>query len=109
MAQDRLGQMDFFRRRGRGTLAEVLGPTYLPSDIAHQTLDLARIADREVDLLDSDTAATLGAFVAGINLWLDRASASLPIEFDLLSYRPTPWSISDVIVALRGFWWSLNG
>ncbi|HLZ07908.1 MAG TPA: penicillin acylase family protein, partial [Chloroflexota bacterium] len=26
-----------------------------------------------------------------------------------LDYEPEPWTIADVLVALRGFWWSLNG
>ncbi|HLZ10296.1 MAG TPA: penicillin acylase family protein, partial [Chloroflexota bacterium] len=40
MAEDRLWQMDAFRRRGKGTLAEVLGASYLASDITHRTIDL---------------------------------------------------------------------
>lgn len=109
MAQDRLWQMDFFRRRGLGTLAAILGPSYLSSDVTHRTLDLERIAEREVGLLDESTAATLGAFSSGVNRWLESAAGNLPIEFDLLDYQPEPWTARDVIVALRGFWWSLNG
>jgi len=67
MAQDRLWQMDCFRRRGQGRLAELLGPEHLVSDITHRTLDLERIALGEVERLDAATAATLAAFVAGIN------------------------------------------
>jgi penicillin amidase len=109
MAQDRLWQMDFFRRRGRGTLAEVLGPAYLQSDVAHRTLGLDRMAESEASRIDLDTAAVLEGFVAGINRWLDQARGNMPIEFDLLNYEPGPWSVADVLVALRGFWWSLNG
>lgn len=109
MAQDRLWQMDLFRRRGLGTLAAVLGPAYLASDVVHRTLGLDGIAAREVGLLEDDTAHVLRAFVNGINRWIDAAGDNLPIEFDILDYRPEPWSVRDVIVALRGFWWSLNG
>jgi penicillin amidase len=109
MAQDRLWQMDLMRRRGLGTMAEVLGPTYLPSDVAHRTLGLDRVAAREAERLEASTARVLAAFVAGINRWLEGAGDNLPIEFDLLEYRPAPWTPRDVIAALRGFWWSLNG
>ncbi|HVC31949.1 MAG TPA: penicillin acylase family protein [Chloroflexota bacterium] len=109
MAQDRLWQMDFFRRRGDGRLAEVLGESYLHSDVVHRTIALDRIATREVDLVDERTRAALDAFVAGINRAIDAASAELPIEFAILGYRPAAWIARDVIVSLRGFWWSLNG
>src|SRR5687768_6262539 len=38
MAQDRLWQMDRLRRRGLGRQAEILGPAYVASDIAHLTV-----------------------------------------------------------------------
>ena len=109
MAEDRLWQMDLMRRRGLGTMAAVLGPAYLPSDVAHRTLGLDRVAAREAEVLADSTARALAAFVAGINRWLESAGDKVPIEFDLLGYRPTPWTPRDVIAALRGFWWSLNG
>ena len=109
MAQDRLWQMDLFRRRGLGRLAEVLGPAYLGADVTHRTLALDRIAAREVELLDEPIHAVLGAFVAGVNRAIEVALPDLPIEFHLLGYEPEPWTARDVIAALRGFWWSLNG
>ena len=39
MAEDRLWQMDRLRRRALGRQAEILGPTYVASDIAHLTVD----------------------------------------------------------------------
>lgn len=109
MAQDRLWQMDLFRRRGLGTLAAVLGPSSLSSDRAHRILGLDRIAAREVGQLDEQTAAVVGAFVDGVNAWIEAGDDYLAIEFAILDYRPDPWSTRDVIAALRGFWWSLNG
>src|SRR5262249_16767580 len=91
------------------TMAEVLGPAYLPSDVAHRTLGLDRVAAREAEVLADSTARALAAFVAGINRWLESAGDKVPVEFDLLGYRPIPWTPRDVIAALRGFWWSLNG
>ncbi len=51
----------------------------------------------------------LRAFVAGINRAIEEAGHNLPVEFNLLGYRPEPWSVADVLVAIRGFWWQLNG
>ncbi|MGH2461802.1 MAG: penicillin acylase family protein [Chloroflexota bacterium] len=109
MARDRLWQMDCFRRRGDGRLAEVLGHRYLDSYVAHRTLGLDRIATREADRIDERTRAILEAFVAGINRAVEVMGEDLPIEFEILDYRPEPWQVRDVVVGLRGFWWSLNG
>ncbi|HEY0421562.1 MAG TPA: penicillin acylase family protein, partial [Acetobacteraceae bacterium] len=46
MAQDRLWQMDRLRRRALGRQAEVLGPAYVASDIAHLTVGIDLIAER---------------------------------------------------------------
>src|SRR5512134_1073901 len=43
-AQDRLFQMDFARRQGEGTLAELLGPSALASDVQLRTLGVRRAA-----------------------------------------------------------------
>src|SRR5689334_24894096 len=42
MGQDRLWQMDFFRRRGQGRLAEILGADHVMADVTHRTLGLDR-------------------------------------------------------------------
>lgn len=109
MAHDRLWQMDIFRRRGLGRLAEVLGPEYLSADITHRTLMLDHIAERDVPLLDEPTADILAGFVAGVNRGIETLVQYLPIEFAILEYEPEPWTVRDVLAAARGFWWSLNG
>ena len=38
MAQDRLFQLDYLRRKGLGRLAEVLGPEGLPLDLVARTV-----------------------------------------------------------------------
>src|SRR5262245_61262146 len=47
VAQDRLFQLDYLRRRGRGRLAEVLGTEAFDYDLLVRTIDLAGIAERE--------------------------------------------------------------
>ncbi|WP_374448496.1 penicillin acylase family protein [Stella sp.] len=109
MAQDRLWQMDRLRRRALGRQAEVLGPKYLASDIAHRTVGIDRIAAWQPARIDGETHAAVAAFVAGINRQIDRFGADLPIEFRLLGYRPEPFTVGCVVAIARGIWWSLNG
>ena len=109
MAQDRLFQMDYLRRKGLGRLAEVLGPGSLPMDVVARTVGLNRIARRELERLPGETRAILEAFAAGVNAWIEQCGDRLPIEFDLLDYRPEPWSPVDSLAIEGEFRWYLTG
>ena len=109
MAQDRLFQMDYLRRKGLGRLAEVLGADGLPLDIVARTVGLNRIAEAEWSQLPGQTRDALEAFAAGVNGWIAECGEQLPIEFDLLDYRPHPWSPLDSLAIECEFRWYLTG
>jgi penicillin amidase len=108
-AQDRLWQMDRMRRRALGRQAEILGPDYIASDIAHLTVGIDQICERESTSLDEATHRLISAYVAGINRQIELFGRNLPPEFQLLRYAPEPFTIRDVVAIARGIWWSLNG
>jgi penicillin amidase len=109
MAEDRLWQMDWLRRRALGRQAELLGPAYVQSDLMHRSVGIAEIADREGEQTDPPTRAILESFVAGINRYIDQCEADLPTEFKLLEYEPEPFTVRDSLAILRAQFWSLNG
>jgi penicillin amidase len=109
MAQDRLWQMDRLRRRALGRQAEILGPGYVASDIAHRTVGIDQIADRDAAAMDDATRRIVDAFVGGINRQIAVARTALPIEFELLDYDPENFTVGDIVAIGRGIWWSLNG
>jgi len=109
MAQDRLWQMDRMRRRALGRQAEILGAAYVPSDIAHLTVGIDQISEREAGALDEVTHCVVGSFVAGINRQIEIFGRNLPPEFQRLDYAPEPFTVRDVVAIARGLWWSLNG
>lgn len=80
--QDRLWQIDLYRRIGAGRLAEIAGRTGLPTDRFIRTMGLRRVGEEEAAGLDAEVRAPLEAFCAGVNAAaVDR---SLPAEFQLL-------------------------
>lgn len=98
-ARDRLWQIDLWRRRGLGRLAEVFGPSQVRRDRAAR-LFLYR-GDMRGEWLSygSDAKRVTTAFVAGINAFVEltRMNPSLlPREFQELGYEPEPWSPSDI-------------
>jgi penicillin amidase len=109
MAQDRLFQLDYLRRRARGRLCEILGSEAMPLDLAARTMDLGRIAQAEWAAAGAETCRLLEAFSAGVNQVIE-ASAQFPaIEFDLLDYRPQAWSPVDCLAIEGEFRWYLTG
>ena len=100
-AQDRLFQLDLYRRTGRGRLSEVLGSAGLETDKFIRTLGLARAADADATLLSDPTRQALAAYADGINRYLDQRADALPLEFLLLGYKPDPWTVTDSLVILK--------
>ena len=91
-AQDRLFQMEMWRRHGEGRLAEVLGPSAFEMDRASRLFAYRGDMEREWTAYARDTKEIVEAFVAGVNAYISLAGDSLPPEFGLLGFRPEPWA-----------------
>jgi penicillin amidase len=109
MAEDRLFQLDWLRRKGLGRLSEIIGTDGLESDTVARTVGLNRIAAAEWKRLPGEVRQLLEAFSDGINAVIAAGSDNLPIEFDLLQYRPEPWSPVDCLAIEVEFRWYLTG
>jgi penicillin amidase len=98
-AQDRLWQMDAFRRNANGNLAEILGPSLVRHDKAQRVFQFRNTARRVYSNLPAVDRTRLEAYARGVNLYIaqSEASGNLPAEFKLLHYRPQPWSGMDSI------------
>jgi penicillin G amidase len=106
-AQDRLWQMDLMRRYGQGRLAEVLGPRAVESDMLMRTIGIARIADTLLRTISPQTRAVFDAYARGVNACLAESGGAMPAEFDLLRYRPEPWTARDCLIITRLMGWEL--
>ncbi len=102
MAQDRLWQMDLLRRVARGQISEIFGPELIPVDKQFRTLRLGPAADRDVTLLDEEQRGAVEAYARGVNVFIAQHQNNLPIEFNLLRYKPEPWKPSDSL-AIAGY------
>ncbi|HMB52740.1 MAG TPA: penicillin acylase family protein [Thermoanaerobaculia bacterium] len=99
-ATDRLFQMDLSRRQASGTLAEVLGPAALGSDVQLRTLGLRRAAERALPLVSPEAQADLEAYADGVNAWL--ASNPLPPEYAALELTSVAaWTPVDSLVIAK--------
>ena len=109
MAQDRLWQLDYLRRKALGRLAEILGAEALDLDVVARTVGLHRIAEAELKRLPAATLHLLEAFAQGINAAIAECQDRLPIEFALLDYAPEAWTPLDSVAIWGEFRWYLTG
>lgn len=94
-AQDRLWQMDAYRRNSNGELAEIMGSSLVEHDKAQRVLQFRKTAERVYANLPAADRARLDAYARGVNLFIEQHPDSLPPEFKLLHYSPQPWSGID--------------
>ena len=96
-AQDRLWQMDAYRRNSNGELAEIMGPSLVEHDKVQRVLQFRNTARRVYANLPAADRARLDDYARGVNLFIEQHRDSLPAEFRLLAYRPQPWSGVDSV------------
>jgi len=94
-AQDRLWQMDLWRRNANGELAEILGPALVKHDRMQRIFGFRRAAERIYASVDPDDRRRLDDFARGVNLYIQQHQDNLPAEFRLLLYKPSPWRGAD--------------
>jgi penicillin amidase len=107
-AQDRLFQLDWWRRQGVGEMAEILGKEALEADRFARLIRYRGDMDREWASYSADTRAIATAFTGGINACIDHLGDRLPIEFQILGYRPKKWKPEDVLGRMSGIIMSRN-
>ncbi len=106
-AQDRMFQMEIWKRSGQGRLAEVLGPAEVETDHFARLLRYRGDMDAEYASYAPDARQILEAFTAGINAFIAEASRpgsrGLPLEFRLAGFRPEPWKPEDCLSRMAAF------
>lgn len=99
MAQDRLWQMEMWRRAAEGRLAEVLGPAAVARDRMARLLKYRGPADdRELTSYHPEARRLMTAYVAGVNAFISSQQARLPVEFVLTGIRPEPWTVETLLL-----------
>lgn len=99
-ARDRLFQIDLWRRRGLGQLAEVFGPAYVEQDKAARLFLYRGDMSAEWKRYGPDAKPVATRFAAGVNAYIDWLAVHpehMPYEFGKVGYWPAKWSADDVV------------
>ncbi|MEO4040919.1 penicillin acylase family protein [Hoeflea sp. CAU 1731] len=104
-AQDRLWQMEIFRRASQGRLSELFGEPTIDADMWLRSLGLADTTAETYKLLPDSGKTALDAYVSGINAWIEREgrefASKWPPEFVILRHEPEPWRPIDVLMTFK--------
>jgi penicillin G amidase len=105
MAQDRLWQMEMWRRAAEGRLAEILGPSALPRDRRARLLRFRGPFDeKEWTSYHPDARRLFASYAAGVNAFIDEAGKEgLPIEFTVTGITPERWTAETLVLRQVAF------
>ena len=95
VAQDRMWQMEIFRRSPSGRMAEIVGNQAVFIDTFNRNMRMRQTAELIWEQMDADSQAILQAYTDGINAYLETNKNSLPIEYKIFLLEPEPWTPID--------------
>ena len=102
-AQDRLFQMDLWRRSSQGRLSEVLGPNFIERDAMTRRMQYRGDPDAEWASYGPEAKPIAAAFVRGVNVWIGIVRERPPEEFALAGWLPEPWAPEDLLTRTDAF------
>ena len=102
-AQDRLWQMETWRRVGEGKLAEILGASAIERDRFARLMRYRGDIEAEWASYAPDARHIIESFVRGINAYIETSRDQLPIEFQLTGIRPEPWTPEVCLSRMAGY------
>ena len=98
-AGDRLWQMDLYRRLARGETAELFGKMTLEEDKRWRRFGFSQIVEESYKTFAPEQKNILESYARGVNAYIAALDEkTLPIEFQLLKYKPTEWKPTDSLV-----------
>ncbi len=99
MAQDRLWQMEMWRRWREGRLAEVFGPDALDYDRRTRLMMFRGPFDEtEWTSYHPDAHRLFTAHANGVNAFVEQNRDNLPVEFQLTGVEPEPWTAETAVL-----------
>ena len=107
-AQDRLWQMDFWKRAAKGTLSETFNPSTFKQDSLVLTIGIPDIAHKLTGSISKESQFILSAYTDGINTYIDSQKGKWPVEFLAFNYEPEKWQVDDCLAILRWTGWYMS-
>ncbi|MEO6239372.1 MAG: penicillin acylase family protein [Vicinamibacterales bacterium] len=109
MAQDRLWQMEMWRRAAEGRMAEIAGAAAVERDRAARLLRYRGPFDAsEWASYHPDGERIFSSFANGVNAFIAQHRNRLPVEFVMTGVVPEPWTIEQLVMRPPSFGDAVN-
>lgn len=106
MAQDRMWQMDLYRRVTMGRLSEIFGADMIGTDLLMRSLRIQQKSEKLLEDIDPDVKKALEYYAEGVNHYIQKHT--LPPEFKILGYHPETWEPVHSINLIGFMAWDLT-
>ncbi len=102
-AEDRMWQLDFYRRLAKGELSEIFGEKEVSYDQFIRGFDFKNLSKKVMRNASPETRIILNSFADGVNFYIEKHLKQLPVEFSTLDYVPEKWKAEDCIAIFKLF------
>lgn len=109
VAQDRMWQLEMWRRNSEGRLSEIAGPDYVTRDKFARLLTFRGDWNAEYRKYNAEGDKIFSSFARGVNAAIQQAidQKKVPVEFQILGFQPEPvWTAKTVLTRMPG--WTLT-
>ena len=96
-AQDRLWQMETFRRVVSGRLSEFAGEGRVNLDVFCRMLGFSELRRKAFEALSTEDRALAQAYADGVNTYIRLLGEDLPLEFQSSDHTPEEYTVEDTI------------
>jgi acyl-homoserine lactone acylase PvdQ len=100
-AQDRLFELEIFKRVGDGTLAEITGKAQLGMDVVdRRDFYTPAEVDKGIAALPQEFQQRYADYTAGVNAWVDHVLMNpndMPGEYPAVGIAPSHFSVADLV------------
>ncbi len=91
-AQDRLWEIDVWRRYAEGRASEIVGPERFKTDRLYRLMQYRGSRTDDLDSYHPDAESIFSSFASGVNAYIAHIGDNLPVEFQITGTRPEPWT-----------------
>ncbi|MCK5145148.1 penicillin acylase family protein [bacterium] len=106
-AQDRMWQMDLWRRAANGRVSQIFGRNGMRQDSLALTIGFRRIAIQLEKQISPAQRARYQAYSNGINAYRNAYKGRWSLEFIMFGYYPAPWTVLDCLTMSKWTAWNL--
>ena len=91
-AQDRLWEIDVWRRYAEGRAAEIVGPERFETDRLYRLMKYRGSRTEDLASYHPEAERIFASFADGVNAYIEHRGDNLPVEFKITGIRPDPWT-----------------